>query len=85
MNEVINATIKDNIPYCTKCGEKLYGRTMDYGTIIHNKESYTQFIVRCKNCEVDNQYCSDVRVSGTKRYVFNKSEMKKVNEKTKEA
>lgn len=83
MSEVINATIKDNIPYCTKCGEKLYGRTMDYGTIIHNGQKYTQFKVRCNKCDTDNQYCSDVRIAGTRRYVFDKSEMKKVTDEIK--
>lgn len=83
MNVILNAIIKDNIPYCAECKEKLYGRTIDYDTIIHNGQKYTQFKVRCNKCDTDNQYCSDVRIAGTRRYVFNKSEMKKVTDEIK--
>ena len=70
--KTINATVKNNLPYCGECGTLLDGGTIDYKEIIHGGETYVSFLKFCSNpdCHCKNLYYAQIGMNKTKRYSF---------------
>lgn len=77
MKNIIKAEIRENIPYCNICGSLLKADTTDYKSVEIEGKRYTEFIKRCSNekCGKLNQYCCDIEIDYTRRFVVNDDDM----------
>lgn len=67
----MNAIIKDNIPYCSKCEIPLSKMTGEFGLSEYENKKYYRFERYCDNCRGRYTYYADITIDNTTRYSFN--------------
>lgn len=68
---MINATIKNNLPYC-KCGHIVGNGTGDYKLVTHEGKNYIEFIKFCSNpkCQEKIRYQCIITLDEVFRFSF---------------
>ena len=64
-----NAIIKDNIPYCTKCNNKINGGIVEYNLVESNGEKFLAYDSKCGHCKEVHRYYTDMQFE--KRCILN--------------
>lgn len=78
----MNATIKDNIPYCSKCQTPLGKMTGEFGLSEYEGEVYYRFERYCDCCRNKLTYYALIHIDkDTERFSF--SNVKEVNNSCK--
>lgn len=69
---MVNAIIKNNVPYCSYCGCIVGNGTGDYKLVTHQGKNYIEFIKYCSNpkCQEKIVYYADITLDSTTRYSF---------------
>lgn len=68
MEEIKNAIIKENKPYCPNCDKYKY-QISDYREVIQDDKVLVEFTVRCLECGTKFKYCSNI--STEERLIIN--------------
>lgn len=72
------AIVIDNVVSCKQCGRSKFASPNDYKQVKYNGESWTEFTVRCLDCDASNYYLAQLSLENTRRVAAEETNLEEI-------